>query len=278
MHILWCGDQGFIGQHLAARLRASGHEVRGLAGLDFCQALSPSRWRPALQGVQAVVNAVGVLRDTRRRPMTLVHARAPLALFQACAELGVRRVLHVSALGLTDQATAYAHTKLQAEQALRALTERGALDGVVLQPSVVMGQGGASTQLFLRLARLPWLPLPAAATRCPVQPVAVADLAAVVEHLLQSTGPWPTTLACTGPQTLAELIALLRHHNGLAPATCWPLPEAITRLSAHLGDTLPFTPWCSESLALMSQANGADHTPFAQWLGREPMGVLAALA
>jgi nucleoside-diphosphate-sugar epimerase len=279
MRVLLCGEHGFIGRHLAAQLRAQGHEVRGLAGLDFCDALSPSHWQPLLQGVDAVVNAVGVLRDTRRRPMALVHTRAPIALFQACAEAGVRRVVHISALALADNPTLYAQSKLAAEQALLQLNERGVLDAVVLQPSIVWGRGGASTELFSQLARWPWLLLPAVAGRCRMQPVSVTDLAAVVPQLLLASAQGRGVLACTGPQvlTLVELLAQIRQRRGLRPALCWTLPERITQLSARLGDAVPVTPWGREALALMSQDNCAPCADFARWLGRAPCAVVPEL-
>ncbi|WZB69924.1 NAD-dependent epimerase/dehydratase family protein [Achromobacter xylosoxidans] len=105
---------------------------------------------------------MAVRRDRPARTPQAMHADAPIALFDACAAAGVRRVVQISALGIAHSATRYASTKRAADEHLLALTEQGRLNGCVLRPSVVFGAGGASSQLFLALARLPALLLPRA--------------------------------------------------------------------------------------------------------------------
>ena len=112
MHILLTGSTGFIGHTLQAALQRAGHTVHGgvsprqrtlLPGqvpMDFAHDTTAAAWLPRLQGIDAVVNAVGVLRDTRARPIDAVHRTTPIALFDACAQAGVQRVVHISALGI----------------------------------------------------------------------------------------------------------------------------------------------------------------------------------
>ena len=79
MRVLLLGAQGFIGRHIDRSLSAAGHEVvragsgrrpvPGLLQVDFARDTDVARWLPRLQGFGAVVNAVGVLRDTSARPM-----------------------------------------------------------------------------------------------------------------------------------------------------------------------------------------------------------------
>jgi uncharacterized protein YbjT (DUF2867 family) len=268
MKVLVCGSGGFIGRHLVQRLRANGHCVReGRAPeMDFARDTDPSAWAERLEGLDAVINAVGVLRESHRRPMDVVHDRAPAALFQACAARGVRRVIHVSALGLEGNATRYASSKLHAEAVLRNLHDKGKLAPTILRPSIVFGRQGASSRLFMRLAHLPLLWLPAAALRARLQPVAVADLAQVCSALLSIERP--LQLECVGPQplTLAELIATLRQQLGFPPASVRPLSDRLSRWTARCGDYLPGQPWCQETLALLQQDNVGEHCPFAALL------------
>ena len=63
----------------------------------FSKALTAEAWLPHLAGIDAVINAVGVLRDSAGRPLQAMHADAPIALFDACAAAGVRRVVQISA-------------------------------------------------------------------------------------------------------------------------------------------------------------------------------------
>lgn len=307
--VLLCGANGFIGRHIAQALRRAGWQVRAASrhsspAVDFTQASTPAHWAPLLHGVQAVVNAVGLLRDSRARPMALVHDAAPRALFDACAAHGLRRVVQISALGIAHGDTAYARTKRAADAHLLALTEAGQLDGVVLRPSLVFGAGGESTRLFMALARLPWLALPRPVLQARVQPLAVWDLADAVARLLPppagiatATSATPDSTADTaaftgladlaGPQamTMAEYIALLRtqlgEQGGKGPARVWPLPHWLTRASARLGDALPFSPWCSQSLALLASDNVADAHTLPALLGRPatpPARFIAGLA
>jgi nucleoside-diphosphate-sugar epimerase len=282
MKVLVCGARGFIGRHIAGALRAAGHEVVGTASsnpgpgelqVDFARDTTPAKWLPRLVGIDAVVNAVGVLRDSSRRPMGAIHLLTPMALFAACAQAGVRRVVHVSALGIDGGTTTYAHTKLVTERQLLERSSRGELDGVVLRPSVVYGPGGASSELFDRLSQLPVLPLPAAAVGAKVQPVHVRDLADGVVRLVSEPSSGHGTINVTGPRalTLAAFIGELRAQRGRTPARLWPIPERWTSLSARLGDALPITPWGTQTLALLSIDNTADPGPFRALLGREAM-------
>jgi len=98
LKVLVLGAGGFIDGHAAAALRAAGHQV--VAGrLDFERAAKPEDWLASVQGMDAVVNAVGIIRESGGRTFNALHYAAPRALFDACASAGVRRVLQVSALG-----------------------------------------------------------------------------------------------------------------------------------------------------------------------------------
>jgi len=279
MNILLCGDSGFIGRHCRAALQAAGHTVRGLQGTDMALATRPADWAALLDGVDAVVNAVGVLRDSPRRPMQALHADAPAALFEAAASAGVARLIHLSALGLADNPTRYAQTKRQAEDHLQTLVSTERLHAVWLQPSVVLGPGGASSALFERLAALPWLPLPRVATHTLIQPLAVGDLAELVLRLLAPQIDHRGALPCVGPEAapLADWIARLRARQGRPAARVMVVPDHLTRLSAQLGDLLPLTPWGRDTLSLLSQPNVADVTLLTGLLGHPPRPALADL-
>ena len=282
MNILICGASGFIGRAMAAALEARGHRVlRGVRSasanprpgempMNFTRDTAASVWRPRLAGIDAVINAVGVLRDGPRTPMQAIHSDVPQALFDACARQGVRRVIHLSALGIASGASPYARTKREAEAHLHALSAQGALQGVALQPSVVFGAGGAGSALFTALARWPVLALPPEAFSTRVQPVRLEELAQVVATLVEPTGALCGPLACVGPLgvPLAGLIASLRQQQGHAPARVMRLPSALARASARLGDAFPFTPWGTQALALLALHNTADPAPFARLLGR----------
>lgn len=271
---LLCGGTGFIGKYLHAALLAAGWQVRlarrrGQDAVDYRHATAAHAWRRQVAGVSLVINAVGVLRDTPATPMAMLHDAAPRALFDACAEAGVAQVIQLSALGIDGSDTAYARSKRAADQHLLALMRSGVLAGAVLRPSLVFGLEGASTRLFLHLARLPWLPLPDAVATAQVQPLAVWELATATARLAGHTAAHGI-LELGGPRalSLAGYIALLRQQLGKPPARCVRMPDALTRLSARIGDAFSASPWCSQSLDLLKASNTTDAATLASLLGR----------
>ena len=283
MHILLTGSTGFIGHTLKAALERAGHTVRGgvsprrsalqpgQVAMDFAHDTSASAWLPRLEGTDAVVNAVGVLRDTRQRPIDAVHRDTPIALFDACAQAGVQRVVQISALGIDSSSTRYAQTKLAAEAHLQTLATQAKLRPAILRPSVVYGIGGDSSALFMNLARLPLALFPGPMLTARVQPVSVHDLAAAVVALLGPALEHTGTIDCTGPEalTMGAFIASLRQQLGHSPATVLRLPQPLTTLSARLGDAVPQSPWCSETLAMLGSDNVGNPAVFEQLLGRK---------
>lgn len=285
MRILVCGGNGFLGRHIVSALINAGHDpvVRSRhsdPALNFVHTTSAVAWLPHLEGMDAVINAVGALRDLPGQPLQTLHATAPMALFDACALAGVRRVVQVSALGVNSGNTAYARTKRAADEHLQALNTQGALDGLVVRPSIIFGAGGASTALFLNLARLPALLLPPAVQDSAIQPVAVRDLAAVLACLATDTkdigkvSDSPSSiLEIGGPQPLAlgDLIASLRAQMGSRPAAVGRLPQWMAVAGARIGDRIPSLPWCSDTLAMLQTPNVCDPSTLAHLLGHAPV-------
>lgn len=286
LQVLLTGATGFIGQAIAAALRRAGHTVHmghspnsprqqhaGGVPIDFARDTDAATWLPRLQGIDAVVNAVGVLRNTATRPIDAVHHRTPVALFDACLQAGVRHVVQISALGVQTGTTRYARTKRAADDHLLGMTAAPGcpLRSAVLRPSVVFGHGGASAALFMQLARLPVLVLPGPVLTARVQPVAVHDLADAVVALLGPHQHQRGVVPCVGPEALpmAELIASLRAQCGRPAAQVLRLPHPLTQLSARLGDWIAVSPWCSETLAMLATDNVADPAPLRSLLGHD---------
>ena len=170
MKILLCGASGFVGRHLEKALLEAGHQVtRGVrqprntndVAIDYRNDTEISTWIPRLSGIEAVVNAVGVLRDSKAQPMAKLHDAVPRALFAAAAQSGLTRIVQISALGVgTGIPTAYMQTKQRADDFLQTLN----VDWAILRPSLIYGKDGASTRMFMLLAQLPMMMLPGAHT------------------------------------------------------------------------------------------------------------------
>jgi uncharacterized protein YbjT (DUF2867 family) len=244
MHVLLLGATGLIGSAIAARLRDDGARVTAvgrsggtgadhLLRLDLRDATRPEHWVGALEDVDAVINAAGVLQDGARDSVQAVHVDAPAALVTACGRAGVRRFVHISALGTEDPRTAFSRTK----QAFEAKLAASGLDWVILRPSVVVGRpayGGSA--LFRGLAALPLAPRIEGAGR--IQLVQLDEVAETAVQLAHDDAPHGLVLdlAASDPLTVEEVVSRYRRWLGWPPALAFRVPTALMRLMLLIGD------------------------------------------
>lgn len=269
MNILLTGAGGFIGRNLFRALIASGHRIvpaSRTSGFDFCRMQTVADWLPHLRGIDAVINSVGIIGERGRQRFTALHTTAPSALFTACAQTGIRRVVQISALGTDGSAfSAYHLSKRAADDCLRRLD----LDWFVLRPSLVYGPGGRSAGLFLRLAALPRIPVIAEGSQA-LQPVHITDVVATVLECLRTTRA-KLTLDIVGDETVtfADWLQRMRLAQGLPPAALLriplPLALALARLGRHLHPI--FQP---DNLHMLAAGYHADAGPITRFLGRAP--------
>ncbi|MEY2690651.1 MAG: hypothetical protein RL375_4851 [Pseudomonadota bacterium] len=274
MKILLTGASGFIGGRLQEALTRCRHTVVPVSrrhGVDLKTLTTPSQWLPLLAGVEVVINAAGIIGETRGQSFDVLHRQAPQALFEACAAAGVSRVVQISALGADDQAfSAYHLSKRAADDLLRS----GPLGWFVLRPSLVDGEGGASSALFRRLARLPLIPVIGNGHQ-QVQPVRLDDLVATLMRCL-SAPKARQTIDVVGPEafTFLDWLQRLRAAQGLPPGRVLHVPLAVAQGLTSLGQ--PFSPLLrGDNLRMLQAGNVGDVSPLVDFLGRMPEPVLA---
>lgn len=288
MRVLLTGATGLIGGAILRALLHDGHQVLCAVreparvpahgprctcmAVDLAAVPAADWWVPRLRGVDAVVNAVGILREGRGQTFEALHHRAPAELFRACARAGVRCVVQISALGADANAgTAYFRSKRAADEALRSLP----LAGAIVQPSLVFSPVGPSTALFLTLGSAPLLLFPLRGAM-PVQPVHLDDVADGVLAVLAAPPERIETLAFVGPapQPLRDYLAALRRQIGLGSGPLvLPMPVALFRWGARIAGHLPGSALDADTARMLLQGNAAPPGPFARLLGRSPRDV-----
>ena len=288
MRILLTGASGFIGRHIHAALETQGHEVVACVRdanywrrrhpdsdyciIDFSKMHTPADWSSLLSDVDIVINTVGIIAESKGNTFTALHEQVPKALFQACAECSVRRVIQVSALGADEAATSRYHlSKKAADDYLLTLN----LEAIVLQPSLVFGVDGDSSQVFLTQASLPLIPLPGAGNN-EVQPIHIDDMVAVVIKLLEAEKIDLQRLALVGPQPLSwrNYLAALRSGSGLTHSCFLPIPMPLMYAIARVAEYIPGETLLNrENLSMLERGNTASADSVHNWLGHPPRPV-----
>jgi len=270
------GGTGFVGHSLCAVLAAAGHDVRVLTRrrerhrdflvLPTAQVVeadihSAAELRREFEGMDAVVNLVGILHETRRDTFDRVHVELPARVVQACRAAGVPRLLHMSALPASEAGPSrYLLTKGHGERLALEANGRD-LHVTVFRPSVIFGPRDHFTNRFAGLLRqVPWV-FPLACAQSRIQPVYVEDVVQAFRMALDRHDSFGQRYDLCGPQpyTLLELVTYLRDVLGLRRKIL-PLGPALSRLQAALlqfAPGKPFTPDNFRSLSVPSVCSGS---------------------
>lgn len=228
------GGSGFVGRHLVKRLTKRGYTVR-VAVRDVeaamflkpmadagqivpfpCNIRSRADVEAALSGAVAAVNLVGILSEWGQQTFKAIHLNAATMIAEVAAAQGIRRFVHMSALGANTESDAvYARTKGEAEVAVRAVLP----EAVVIRPSVIFGPEDNFFNMFADLSRLaPVLPVVGGEMTekgvgggTKFQPVYVGDVAEAMAVALDHPNAAGQTFELGGPSVyaFAELMDLM---------------------------------------------------------------------
>lgn len=275
-NILVLGGTGFVGRSVCAKLidrngggggrivvptrrLASGKHLQMLPTLQLAEAdvHDPAQLAQLVAGCEAVINLVAVLQGDERR-FEQVHVELPRRLAAACRAAGVRRLIHVSAIGVAENAPSrYLRSKARGEKLLR---EAG-LDLTVLRPSLIFGAHDKLLNLFATLQSVaPFVPLAGADSR--YQPVWVDDVASAIVRCLDDDTTIGQTYECAGPDvmTLRDIVRSAGRWAGCERPVIG-LPGGVATLQATLMELLPGEPLISrDNLASMTVPNVASGT------------------
>ncbi len=292
MAIFLAGATGFIGGHILRTLSVQGYEVtclvrpashhptttrqslEALPGVRVVEGewTRPESWLASVAGNELVINAVGIIRETRLSSFAQVHTTSPIALFEAAAKTRASKIVQISALGADELARSRFHrTKLAADQYLA----RQDVPYVILRPSLVYGPGDHSMAFFSRLACLPVTPIPGDGCYR-VQPLHVHDLVRAVLVALQRPHLSAVVADIGGGEVLTfnEMLDLLARQQGKSRgARKVHIPWRLMSLVALATDLLAgHGPITTDELNMLKRENFTPHSAqFVDLFGFEPL-------
>jgi len=289
MKILMLGGSGFVGGHLARRLSRDGHAVTiatryapACRHLGVVPAIRIRQFNPydaaaltsALEGHDAVINLVGILNERgfggagfRRAHVELVET-----VIEGCEQVGVRRLLQMSALNAGRGESHYLRTRGGGEARVRAAQRDGRLMTTIFRPSTIFGPDDSFLNRFATLLRIsPVLPLARPGAR--FAPVYVGDVTEVFALALDDERSFGNTYELCGSETwtLIELVRWVRDQLGLRRAVIG-LSDWLGRLQGLAFDLVPGKPFSSDNYKSLKLDSVCARNGFGE-LGISPWGL-----
>jgi NADH dehydrogenase len=265
------GGSGFVGRNLIRRLTESGVNVvvasrhpasvdvddvrRGNGTVKPVQAsiLSADSVRTAVDGVDAVINLVGILQESGSQTFDAIHVDGARRVAEASRDAGVGRLVHMSALGADANASsAYARSKALGERRVCEVLP----ETTILRPSIIFGPEDDFFNRFAAMAKYaPALPLIGGGdTR--FQPVYVGDVTEAITRFLTDDTTKGKTYELCGPKiyTFKDLLQLILKQKGMTRALI-PIPFVVAEIQGTILQMLPNAPLTRDQVESLKQDN-----------------------
>jgi uncharacterized protein YbjT (DUF2867 family) len=271
------GGTGFVGRAVIQALRAEGcvvrclvrrgseRDLRGLGAIERVEGdvMAPQTLEEGIAGCDAVVHLVGIIREQPAigRTFERVHTQGTINVLDAAVAAGVRRYVHMSALGSRpDARSRYHRTKWLAEEAVRG----SALPWTIFRPSVIYGRGDQFvTMLADVISRYRFVPVLGAGLHR-LQPIPVSQVAIGFASALSRPATVKQTYSVGGPDavTVVELLDRIGHAMGRRAVRKIHVPLGFVRPLARLLHRLPGFPVTPDQLVMLEEENTCDAQPF----------------
>jgi len=220
------GAGGFIGKHLIRNLTKLDYRIKiatrspylkgylkplgnpGQIELFKTNIFNEEDIKNVLKNCDLVINLVGILYETKKQKFNHIHSRFPQLLSNLCNELGIKNLVHISALGVKEKHNSlYMQSKLEGEKNIQDTFK----PSVILRPSVVFGPEDKFFNTFASLAQFsPALPL-VGGGKTKFAPIYVGDVAKAIVKALELNNSEPKIYELGGPENYSfkELMEIL---------------------------------------------------------------------
>jgi NADH dehydrogenase len=220
------GAGGFIGKHLMYQLTKLDYRVKAATRNPYLKGYLKPLGNPGqielfktnifnsedvkriLSNCDLAVNLVGILYEKRKQKFNQIHAKFPYLLSNLCKEMGIKNLVHVSALGIKEKHSShYMQSKLQGEKNIQDNFE----PSVILRPSIVFGPEDKFFNTFASIAQFsPFLPL-VGGGKTKFAPIYVGDVAKSIVKALELNNLKPKIYELGGPENYSfkELMEIL---------------------------------------------------------------------
>lgn len=194
--------------------------------------------KKAIKNSDIVINLIGILYETRKQKFYNIHSSIPEAVAKICNESDVRKFIHVSAIGASENSKSlYQKSKYQGE--VKAL--ENFKNTVVIRPSVVCGTEDNFTNLFSKLSILPVIPV--VGMNYKFQPILVTDVADAIVQAIETKGNEGKIYELGGPKIISfgDMVkSILKTINKKRFVVSMPMPLA--KIQSTITDFLPIPP------------------------------------
>jgi len=250
------GGGGFIGRYLVRNLTKKNYRCIISTRKAFQKgylktqatpgAIELVDWNPnnfsvlkeSIKNSDIVINLIGILYETRKQKFYNIHTNIPEAIAKICSESDVKKFIHVSAIGASENSKSlYQKSKYQGE--VKAI--ENFKNTVIIRPSVVCGTEDNFTNLFSKLSILPVIPI--VGINYKFQPILVNDVVDAIVHAIELKGNEGKIYEIGGPKVISfgDMVkSILKTINKKRFVV--PMPMPIAKIQSSILSLLPIPP------------------------------------